>query len=418
MAYGVIMLPLAIGWAMLVAHVPTYYGAEVGLGLGLAGAIIAIGRIFDIGTDFLVGWWSDHTRFKFRGRKTWIIVGLPVFCLAFSFLLMPPENAGPVYLVLVITGYFLSYTIVEIPHSAIGLELAQDAKTKTRLAASKSVFLVGGGLVGASLPALFAGDAELSYPKIVITVWCLAAVTLPVFLIGVPRAEPSAILKIAKLKNAFDFFRSQTALHRLLVAFALVQLGSAFLGVLSLPYATHILGEPDKVGLFWLATGIGFLCGMPVWIFAAQKISRWRVWSISLVGLTPVFVILFLFGVGDVNHMYGASFVIGFFGACDTIIFISILASIVKQEETKNGFSVGGTMSAARYFITKSTISVPLLLAFPLLSLIGFDTGGTSQATAVQMFVLTALYAGVPMVSRLLAFLLLMRSQHLLAVYN
>lgn len=415
-AYGILMLPLSLGWGMLVAHIPTFYGATVGIGLGLAGIIIAFGRAFDIGTDFLIGWGSDRTRGKLFGRKTWVLFGTPLFCGFFTLLLLPPESAGPVYLAFVMVGYFLCYTLVEIPHSAIGLELANDAQTKTRLAASKSVFLVGGGMGGAALPALWDGDATLAYPNIVIIAWCFAAIALPIFMMFVPRTVPSVTSRTPTFKNTLNFLRRHAALQRLLLIFVLVQVSSSFLGILSLQYAAHVLGVPEKVGLFWLASGIGFLCGVPVWIYATRQWSRLQVWSVALVGLVPVFACFFLLGKDDVYPMFAVSALVGFFGACDAVVFLSMLASIVKEEETESGFGFGGGVSALRYFISKAMIAVPLVVALPFLTLIGLDEPST--LTPPQALLLTGLYAGVPMLARTCAFLLLVRAKPLLASYK
>ncbi|MEL7430347.1 MAG: MFS transporter, partial [Pseudomonadota bacterium] len=295
------MIPLSLGWVMLVMLVPTYYGDTLGIGLGVAGTVIAVGRVFDIGTDFVTGWLSDRFRYSRLGRKFWITIGLPLFCTAFALLLLPPPNSGPFYLAIVSLFYFFSYTLVEIPHSAIGLELSDNNATRNSLAASKSLFLVGGGLLGAALPSVLGGPSVTAFGYLVAICVCLSLVILPLFLLLVPADKKGATPALPKIRDTIRFVRQNKPLLVLLAVFLLVQTGSAFIGSFSFPYAAHVLGLPEKTGIFWLAAGVGFLFGVPVWLLVMNRLGRVLAWSLSLGLMLPVFIGLMMLGTGTPN---------------------------------------------------------------------------------------------------------------------
>lgn len=412
LAYGSLMLPLSLGWVMLVMLVPTYYGDTLGVGLGVAGTVIAVGRVFDIGTDFVIGWLSDRFRFSRLGRKFWIAIGLPLFCVAFALLLLPPPDSGAFYLAIVCLFYFFSYTLVEISHSAIGLELSDNNANRNSLAASKSLFLVGGGLLGAALPSIFGGPSEIVFGYLVTICGCLSLVILPLFLLLVPENKNRHATALPKIRDAIYFVRNSKPLLLLLAVFFLVQTGSAYIGSFSFPYAAHVLGLPEKSGIFWLAAGVGFLLGVPVWLLVMNRLGRVLAWSLSLGLMLPVFIGLMMLGTGDLVPMLALSSLVGVIGACDAVVIFSLLASLVHMEERSHGKSLAGSISAVRYFITKTTIALPLVTGFPLLGAIGFESGGISND--LQVAAIVGLYAGVPLVTRFLALLTLIRSAKLI----
>ncbi|MEP4151970.1 MAG: MFS transporter, partial [Lentilitoribacter sp.] len=150
--YGVLTTPLAMGGLALVIFIPTFYAVDMGLGLATVGAVFVFGRIFDVITDPLIGHFSDQTRSRYGARKPWMMFGLPFFCLATWFLLMPPEGSGIIFLIFVSAAYFLFYTIVDVPYSSIGLEISPHVHERSMLASSKAVFQVIGAITAASIP--------------------------------------------------------------------------------------------------------------------------------------------------------------------------------------------------------------------------------------------------------------------------
>ena len=127
--FGVLTTPLAMAGFAFVMFIPTFYAVDMGLGFGLVGAVFVVGRLFDVITDPVVGYLSDETRSRFGPRKPWMVLGVPGFCVAVWLLLAPPQDVGVIYLFIVSLLYFLFYTIVDVPYSSIGLELAKNVRS-------------------------------------------------------------------------------------------------------------------------------------------------------------------------------------------------------------------------------------------------------------------------------------------------
>ena len=69
----------------------------MGVSLVTIATVGAMVRIFDVITDPLMGYISDHTRSRFGRRKPWILLATPIMMLSIYMLFMPPEGAGALH---------------------------------------------------------------------------------------------------------------------------------------------------------------------------------------------------------------------------------------------------------------------------------------------------------------------------------
>ena len=136
LSYGLLTMPLAMAGLTLLTFLPIYYAVDLGLGLSVVGIVFAAGRIGDVVTDPIIGHLSDQTRTRFGPRKPWMTVGVVGFAASFSMLVSPPADVSLLYLILAGGGFFLFTTLLDVPYSAVGLELSSSVEERTRLALS------------------------------------------------------------------------------------------------------------------------------------------------------------------------------------------------------------------------------------------------------------------------------------------
>jgi len=114
----------------------------VGLGMDplLAGLLGALPRIFDALTDPVMGYVSDHTYSKWGRRRPYIFIGAIITGLSFIFMWqINPENSHVYtfwYFLLWSLVFYLGYTIFATPYIALGYEMSDDFKERTRLMAA------------------------------------------------------------------------------------------------------------------------------------------------------------------------------------------------------------------------------------------------------------------------------------------
>lgn len=156
LAYGSGDMGPAITANILVFFLLYFFTNVAGLPAGMAGSILAIGKIGDAINDPIAGILSDRTRTKWGRRIPWMLFGTIPFGL-FFFLqwLVPQFSSDPnlnnwylfAYYIIVATLFNLAYTAVNLPYTALTPELTQDYNERTNLNSFRFAFSIGGSIL-------------------------------------------------------------------------------------------------------------------------------------------------------------------------------------------------------------------------------------------------------------------------------
>src|SRR5688572_20843297 len=126
---------------------------SLGLSAFWLGVILVIPRLWDAVVDPVIGHLSDNTRTRWGRRRPYLLVG--GILVAVFFVVMwwipkgdtvrgwfPSESGYQwfqlAYILVTLTLFFTAVTLFEIPHSALGAEMATDSHQRTRLFGAKS----------------------------------------------------------------------------------------------------------------------------------------------------------------------------------------------------------------------------------------------------------------------------------------
>ncbi|MEO1005427.1 MAG: MFS transporter [Cyanobacteria bacterium J06638_38] len=163
LAYGSGDMGPAITANILVFYLLRFFTNVVGLEAGLAGLILAIGKIGDAVNDPLAGILSDRTRTKWGRRIPWMLFGAIPFGI-FFFLQWIVPNFSPdpqlnqwylfAYYVIIAILFNLAYTAVNLPYTALTPELTQDYNERTSLNSFRFAFSIGGSILSLILAEL------------------------------------------------------------------------------------------------------------------------------------------------------------------------------------------------------------------------------------------------------------------------
>lgn len=402
LCYGVLTTPLAMGGLALVIFIPTFYAVDMGLGLAAVGAVFVFGRIFDVITDPLVGHFSDQTKSKFDARIPWMLIGLPFFCLATWFLLMPPEGAGLIFLVFVSGAYFLFYTIVDVPYSSIGLEISPHVHERSMLASSKAVFQVIGAITAASIPFVLALSVSSSLGVIAKSMVVLCLIGFVLFILFMPKVERQVTAPKIGFVQSIKFILKHRVFRYLLGSFFIIQSANALTAGLMLLYVTHVIGSPELVGAFLGLLFLATALFLPVWVILSRKFSKKTAWMTSIIFCSIGLVSAVFLGEGSVIGFAIFSVILGASFGCDAIMPTSMLADVVSETEKDGQNRYGATYLAVKNAVSKLTFVVPMGLAFPVLDLMEFEEKGQNGDT--QILTLVFFFAILPIVLRCMAF--------------
>ena len=156
LAYGSGDMGPAITANVLVFFLLYFFTNVAGLPPGMAGSILAIGKIGDAINDPIAGILSDRTRTKWGRRIPWMLFGtLPFGLFFFLQWLVPTFSSDPdfnnwclfAYYIIIATLFNLAYTAVNLPYTALTPELTQDYNERTNLNSFRFAFSIGGSIL-------------------------------------------------------------------------------------------------------------------------------------------------------------------------------------------------------------------------------------------------------------------------------
>ena len=176
LAYGAGDFGPAITANVLVFFLLYFFTNVAGLPAGLAGSILAIGKIGDAVNDPVTGILSDRTRTRWGRRIPWMVWGAIPFGLTFFVQWLVPtfsENQATNdlalfwYYTVVAILFNLAYTAVNLPYTALTPELTQDYNERTALNSFRMAFSIGGSILSLILAqvvfAFYPNDQQQQY---------------------------------------------------------------------------------------------------------------------------------------------------------------------------------------------------------------------------------------------------------------
>ena len=155
-SYGISDFPVMFATMPMMLYLNVYYAGEMGLDLIDMGNLLLFARIFDLITDPLVGYLSDHTKTRWGRRKPWMVASLPFLMIGLYKVLVPDEGADIWYLLTWIMVMWLGWTMLMIPYYAWGAELTADYDDRTRVTGWRAAMGSLGQLAAIGFPVIAA----------------------------------------------------------------------------------------------------------------------------------------------------------------------------------------------------------------------------------------------------------------------
>lgn len=383
-----------------------FYAQVVGLPAQTVGFGIMLALILDAFIDPIVGQLSDNTRSKWGRRHPWMYAAAIPVAVSYLLIWNPPtgwsQPAQVAYLVAVAVLIRSFISCYEIPSAALAAELTTEYDERTRLLSYRYLFGWVGGLAMYGL-ALFvflrptpefkvgllnpAGYANYGL--------CAAAVMLFAILVTsagthrqIPylRDPPQQRITMGRLaRELVGSLRNRNFAFILGAAFFLyagIGLGFAINLYFSTYYWEFSAAEIGSLALASLTAAIlAFLTAPRLAArFEKKQVALLLIPVALLVAVAPIGLRLIgAFPSNDSPLIFGTIFVISIFavglGIIANILFSSMIADVVEDEELKSGRRQEGVFFAAIAFAAKSTTGLGIFASGLIISAIKFPTG-------------------------------------------
>ena len=399
LAYGLLGLPLAFGALPIYVHVPRYYAEVAGMELAVLGAILLATRLIDAGIDPWLGQLADR-----MPRPRLLAFALLPFVFGFVALLHPPAGVDSLFwllgsLLLTCTGY----SAATIAYQAWGADLGADAGERTRLTAWREGCTLAGVILAAALPGLLAPTptAGIRLLAWVLPVLLLVAIVGAFSRLGSGRPSASLSPQGGRVRDAL----ADPAFRRLLLVFLANGIAAAIPATLFLFYVEDVLhaasAAPGLLVLYFACAALS----LPLWLRVVARHGRVVAWFGAMLLALAAFAVALLLGPGDVLAFGAVCALTGIALGAD----LSLPAAIAADLGERRGQA--GACFGLWNFVAKLNLALAAGLALPLLGLLGYTPGQAGVPTA-----LIIAYAGLPLVFKTLAAVLLWRWQAYLEI--
>lgn len=413
-AYGLPALPAAALGLPLLLYLPTFYAVDMGLGFTAVGTALLLVRLWDVVTDFAVGWASDRLPTRWGRRRPWLVAALPVVVMSVWLLFRPPAGVSLFYFGVVVFVVYFGWTMMTIPHQAWGAELSPDYGERSRIMAAREMAGLAGVLLAAALPTFLpligaspvgASEAAVTLGAVAIVVAVLLPLTGAVMLTVVPDPAVREVRAPLDWRAAVKLVLGNAPFRRLLLAYLFNGVANGLPATLILLFVTSVLELPEYLGLFLIAYFAAGILGMPIWLKYARRLGKHRAWCLAMLFACVVFALVPWLERGDFVAFLAICLATGLAFGADLVLPAAMQADVVDVDTAAGGGQRTGLYFALWGMATKLALALAVGVAFPLLDLIGY--GNTAANPAVALYGLTALYAALPVAFKIAALVLM-----------
>ncbi|MEM1383267.1 MAG: MFS transporter [Pseudomonadota bacterium] len=403
--YALPALFLAALYLPLFSYVTPFYVAERGVDLAAIGLLWIAIRLFDAVSDPLMGWISDRTQSRFGRRRLWLALSLPLLCVATWQAFMPPQGAGLAHAGIWLFLLTLGWTMAQTPYAAWGAEMASTYAERTRVTAWREALVITGTLA-ATIVYFAAGEGGDGLSALALTVCIgLPLAVVVAFALAPDRAtEPPAKLTVSA---GWQALRENKPFQRLILAWFANGAANGIPVTLFLFFVADRLGAPEAAGGALIAYFLAAILAVPGWTWLAGRLSKHRAWGIAMLWACAIFAGALALEEGDIAAFYAIAILTGFAFGADLALPPAIQADVIALDTQRTGARRAGLFFAMWQVVTKAALAFSSGLALIALERAGFQAGGENTPTALMT--LSILYAGVPIILKLIAVALMWR---------
>lgn len=398
-AYGALAVPLAFVSLPLYVHLPYHYASVLGMPLATLGAVMLAVRLLDAVVDPALGRAVDGL---FRQGLAWraAAAGCGLLAVGFAALWQPPGASSGLllpWLVVALLLGTLAYSAVSILHQSWGTRWGGGPGMRAQVMGWREAGTLLGVLLASALPSWLGWTATSA----------VLAVLLAAGLVALQRLPMPVGSAGAASAGAAQPWRHAPFRH-LLAVFMLNGIANAIPATLLPFFVADRLQLPHWQAPLLLAYFGAAVVGLPLWVRAAGRWGLAPVWRAGMVASVLVFAATPALGAGDGAGFAAICVCSGLVLGADLALPGALLTGLVHR-------AGGGQRDEGRYIgwwtcATKLNLALAAGLALPLLSALGYRSGGTDPA---GLQALAWAYGGLPCLLKLAAAAALWRAERL-----
>ena len=341
-AYSFQSFYLAGSFLLLFIFLPSFYNLSVGFALSTVGLIILISRVFDVFSDFIIGYLTERRFINGLPKKNQILLGIFVFIFSIIGLyVIQPNNYY--WFIFYYNLALVSYSIAIIPYDSIVIDQKKIQHRRFYIAAIKEIFTILGVLAALIIPTALSkilsvellNQEVIKITGLIIIILAIIGAILFYLFFEEDNQFHSKFISLKEIK----FYLSQ---NKKISPFAVITflnlLANNFTANLFIIFVSSYLGLSNYAGPLLILYFLITLISTPIWYHFGKTFSNMFLLQVgTIITIVGFFFVLFT----NDNHWYLYLIVVlitGFGVGIDLIVPQTELAEILDQN-TQNRLS-------------------------------------------------------------------------------
>jgi len=384
-------MPLAaLGIAMPI-YVQPYFAQDLGVGLVVLGAAFGIVRLIDVFLDMFLALAMDRTRTPIGRYRNWLILGAPILMIATYELFMARRGVGMSFLIVWLLVMNLGVSILSIARFAWSATLVTQYSQRSLFYGVMAGIGVIGNIIVLAIPVVSTAFPHHGMTNDVHlmgwTILALTPITVALAVVLVPeQISPDTPNVRAPIRDYIDLVKRPEIIRLFVMSFG-TTLGPGWMANLYIFFFTiargFTTGQASLLLIFYVLAGAA---GAPLIGMMAGRFSKHRTLIAATIfyslGLCMVLI------VPKANFLLTAPVMVwcGYWGNGFDLMTSAMMADVGDQVRLEQGKERMGLLYAVISLAVKLANAGAVMIAYPLLALIGFvpTLGVHNTASAID----------------------------------
>lgn len=356
----------------------------------LAGAAMMTVRVMDAFTDPLIGYVSDRTSTRWGRRRPFLLFGsLPVglfFLVLFTDTPIQNQALLFVYIMLTYFLFFVSYSLVNIPYSALTPDMTRDFDERTNLTGYRMASAIVGTLIAAGatkgLVSLF--PTERAGFSVVAGVYGLIFIGTT-FIVFWGVRERKDIVDRRLSPSMFRLYRSalkNTPFVLVSVTYILHTMAVVIISTTLIYYFKYYMKRESLIGTIFLVLLLTAIVFISFWVAVSKRIGKKAAYNTGMTIFALSMVAIFFLLPDQLVAMYLLTAVAGMGLSTNFVLPWAMVPDTIEYSELKTGSRNEGVFYGIWSFGPKLGSAGSSLLVGVILDLSGYVPNFSDQSEA------------------------------------
>lgn len=412
LAYGVGDFASNLIFATLSAFLMFYYTDIFGLSAAAVGTLLFVARAADAVWDVYLGTLVDRTHTRWGQCRPYLVFGAPLLaaCAVATFTVPTGSDAyklGYAYVTYVLL--MASYSVVNIPYSAMPALMTDDPRDRTTLAAFRMFLaILATLLVGAFTLRLVGyfggGNKQLGYQT---TMVLIAVVGMVLFWVcaAFTRERVSPVHQSQEVRRDLQVLVAGRAWWMMALMGLCVYTALSITSGSVLYYFKYVVGVESQASSYFALLGVSLLLGILISVQLTKRFCKRRVMMVAASAAGFFYAVFYFVNPQSMVQVFVVGFLIQIFNGITTPILWSMIADTADDAELRSGRRMVGLTTSSIAFSQKFGLGVGGAIAGMLLAAIGYQANVAQTPQVIHG--LTIIMSWIPAFSKALVVLIL-----------